>query len=276
MPRRHNRVREHALAMMRCTHCGGGPLTHASGAPALTCTQCRTLFPILDGIPDMTPPSGAHPHDDYRTEAMLNLIAPVYDPFFPVVSTLVWRCSPLRFIDHANLAIGRANRGVLLAAPVDTGALLSRLLTDYHDVHVFAVDRSWRMLRTAQRQLANSPVDITFLRVDFGHLPIADGVVDCVQSTNGLHTFPDRARALAEFRRTLAPSATLSGSALIRGAEPVADAFIEWFERQGFFPLLRTAEFLHLDLREVFPEIRFETHGAVMFYTSELSGDALS
>jgi ubiquinone/menaquinone biosynthesis C-methylase UbiE len=229
---------------------------------------CEQRFPIVDGIIDMTPPQKTPAPGNYRTETLFNLIAGFYDLVLPMMSLGVWRCSPLRYIDMANQAVGRANGGVLLAAPVGTGSPLDKVLASYHDLTVIGIDQSWKMLRKAKERFDKTDHDIQLIRASFQHLPFRGGVIQSIHSLNGIHTFDKRMTTLREFARCLDENGFLGGSALVRGQEGVADTLLDRYERYGVYPLLRTAEFLTRELGEApFCDVHFATYGAVMFFS---------
>jgi ubiquinone/menaquinone biosynthesis C-methylase UbiE/uncharacterized protein YbaR (Trm112 family) len=256
---------------LRCPSCGDEELHLGSGRrPEVVCESCAHAYPIIDGIADMKAPDSAPAPGEYRTETLFNLIAGVYDIVAPAMSLGVWRCSPLRYVDLQNQALGRANGGILVAAPIGTGVVLNSVLADYHDITIIGFDQSWKMLRQAQERFEGSSHDLHLIRADYESLPLRDDVADVVQSLNGLHTFTDRNAILAEFVRCLKPEGLLTGTALVRGQESMADTVLDRYERYGVYPLLRTAEFLRRELAEQpLVELNFETHGAVMFYSAD-------
>lgn len=201
---------------------------------------------------------------------MSEVIAGVYDVAAPMMSLGLWHCSPIRYVDVEHRAIGRANPGgVYLEAPIGTGAVLDRVLSPYHDVCVIGVDSSWKMLCRAKKRLSRSSDRVHLVRGRLDDLPLRDGSVDSVHSPNGIHTITDRIAAFREFDRVARPEGFVSGTALIRGQELLADAVLDRYERWGVLPMTRTAEFL---VREMgtsgLADVRFETHGAVLFFTA--------
>lgn len=260
------------LELMQCPHCTGPELQWSSGRmAALVCTSCDTSYPIIDGIPDMTPPSTRPEPGRYRSRVLLNLVANIFDAGAPLMSTALWKCSPLRFIDSENRALGRANSGVYLKAPIGTGLVLDKVLAPYHEVTILGVDESWEMLRKASRQLESSAQDVHLMRVDYTRLPFKPGIADTTQSLNGLHTFTNRTTVMREFLRCTKPDGFLSGSTLIRGHEAMVDATLERMERYGVYPMLRTFEFYHKEFEDLgLDQALFESHGAVMFFCAQL------
>ena len=265
------------LARMQCPHCQHPELVlGAKRQPELECTGCGARYPFIDGILDMTPAQAEPAPGGYRTETLFNLIASVYDPASPLMSAGIWNCSPLRFIDSENRALGRANGGGLyLKAPISTGIVLSQVLAPYHDAHLVGVDMSWQMLRRAQRRFAGREHRVHLMRVDYEALPFWPASVDSLQSLNGVHTFANRALVLGEFKRCLRPGGFLSGTALVRGSEPLVDLLLQRFERMGIYPMLRTFELFYKELQDLqLGQLSFETHGAVMFYAGQVSDQA--
>lgn len=259
----------HQLDLLQCPSCSHDTLTlGARRYPSLDCAACSTRYPIVDGIPDMLPPNDSHKPGTYRTETLSNLVAGVYHTAAPLLSLGIWNCSPLRWVDSENRALGRANGGVYLRAPISTGLVLDKIVANYHDVTLIGADRSWNMLRQAAHRLRHITPAPLLLRVDYERMPFKPGVIDSLQSFNGLQTFQDRAATLTEFKRCLKEGGFLSGSALVRGQEVIADATLERLEQSGVYPMLRAPEFLLRDLEQAaLGSLHHETHGAVMFYS---------
>ncbi|MFU8802325.1 MAG: methyltransferase domain-containing protein [Bradymonadaceae bacterium] len=264
-------IAKEVLDVLRCPACFEPHLSLGSARrPQLVCEACETSYSIIDGIPDLVAPDSAPPPGNYRTETLLNVIAGVYDFVAPVMSMAVWRCSPLRYIDSENRALGRARGGVHLAAPIGTGLTLGPVVAPYHDVTIIGVDKSWKMLRIAKKRLRHVGSRVQLIRGDYERLPLRDASIKSLQSLNGLHTFNDRPATLLEFTRCLEPGAHFSGTALIRSQENVADAFLERYERYGIYPMLRSPEFLVQELQtSPLKTVRFETRGAVIFFTGQ-------
>ena len=80
-----------------------------------------------------------------------------------------------------------------------TGILSTRLRDEFGEVTVVGCDFSAGMLE----QAAQRGREVAWVRGDALHLPLGDGSVDAVVSTESFHWFPDHDAALAEFRRVL-------------------------------------------------------------------------
>ena len=189
------------------------------------------------------------------------------------MSLIGWQCPPLRYVDKAHKAVGRAQGGVYLECPIGTGLILGHIKPEMHiDGPFVGVDSSWGMLRQAKRQFTSLGLEdkVTLMRCDPEHLPFKAESVRSLQSPNGLHTFNDRVRVLREFDRLLEPAGFLSGSTLVRGQGVMADTILGMYERYGVFPMLRSREFVIRELKNtlLYPNTTTETHGAILFFSA--------
>ena len=258
---------------MQCPACGHPELGIGNRRqPDLVCEACLERYPFEHGIPDMIPRSTVQQYRYYRTDTLLNFIAPFYNIAAPLMSLIGWQCSPLRYVDKAHKSIGRSRDGVYLECPVGTGLLLGHVNPNLHvDSPLVGVDSSWGMLRQAKERFERLGLSehIILLRADPEHLPFRDNVVRSLQSTNGLHTFNDRTRVLSEFDRLLEHGGYLSGSTLVRGQGVMADTILGLYERYGIFPMLRSREFVSRELKQTldYPSIQHESHGSILFFS---------
>jgi ubiquinone/menaquinone biosynthesis C-methylase UbiE len=85
-----------------------------------------------------------------------------------------------------------------------TGILATRIGEDGSGARVVGCDLSMGMLRRAAARVRGAWVQGDALR-----LPLRDGALDAVVSTQALHFLPDRRAALAEFHRVLRPGGLL-------------------------------------------------------------------
>ncbi|MBN1947270.1 MAG: methyltransferase domain-containing protein [Bradymonadales bacterium] len=228
----------------------------------------------MSGIADLTPRPSGKPVRHYRTEALYDVIARWYDVAAPLMSLFIWGCPPLRYIDWSHRAVGRAMGGRLLVHPVGTGLLLKHVYSIHTQYPIVATDYSWRMLRQAQIRFEKAGMDnVVLVRSEPEHLPFAPDSFRAVMSMNGLNGFYDRAKAMAEMSRVLEPKGTVVGATLCRGLERTADLFLERYERWGIYPILRSRSYLVKELQEAFEgsRVRYETHGAVVFFLVDRS-----
>ncbi|HEV7465018.1 MAG TPA: class I SAM-dependent methyltransferase [Candidatus Dormibacteraeota bacterium] len=85
-----------------------------------------------------------------------------------------------------------------------TGILAARIGEDGRGARVLGCDLSMGMLRRAAARVRGAWVQGDALR-----LPLRDGALDAVVSTQAFHFLPDRRAALAEFHRVLRPGGLL-------------------------------------------------------------------
>ena len=134
----------------------------------------------------------------------------VYD--FPLVQVATYR--------PVHNAVVRALRDAPCRRVLDigcgTGQLTARLGDALPKARVIGCDFSAGMLRQAAARGARS----TWVRGDAGCLPFQSATFDAIVSTEAFHWFPDQDRALAEFRRVLAPGGRLL-LALVNTPTPV-------------------------------------------------------
>jgi ubiquinone/menaquinone biosynthesis C-methylase UbiE len=235
------------------------------------------VYPIVQGIPDLIPRQQGQPLRHYRTESLYDMIAPYYDVAVPIMSLAIWNCSPLRYVDWAHRAMGRAEGGVLLVNPVGTGILVGHTYSIHTRFPIVCIDNSWEMLRRAQARFERAGIEnATLIRAESENLPLLGGSVRAVLTMNGLNGFYDRGRALREMARVTEQNGVVVGSALCRGLGQAADTMLNLYERWGIYPILRSREFLLKELSLAFhvPEVYFETHGAVVFFVVALADHA--
>jgi ubiquinone/menaquinone biosynthesis C-methylase UbiE len=93
----------------------------------------------------------------------------------------------------------------VLDAGCGTGILAARIREDVGPARVVGCDLSIGMLRRAAERSPRG----AWLQGDALRLPLRDGVLDAVVTTQALHFLPDRPAALTEFRRVLRPGGLL-------------------------------------------------------------------
>lgn len=262
------------IDILVCPSCSSDTVTLGAGRyPDLVCASCRSRYPVVDGIADLVPQQGGKPLKHYRTESLFDAVAKHYDHAVLLMSLLVWKCSPLRFVDWAHRGMGRTSRGPILVSPVGTGLLLRHVFGEHCDFPIVAIDISRKMLRRAQKRFERSNINnVILIRAEPEHLPFRGGSFDTVMSMNGVSAFHNREQALSETRRVLSPSGRIVGTSLCRGLERSADKMLDQYERWGIYPILRSKDYLVKELSQAFrvPHIRSETHGAVVFYVVDV------
>lgn len=268
-------IRKEVLEILVCPSCRADALGLGAGRyPTLECGECGTSYPFEHGIVDLRARAGGKPVLHYRTESLYDMIAPWYDVAAPLMSMTVWNCPPLRYIDWAHRAVGRAAGGRLLVNPVGTGLILEHVHSVHTDFPIVAIDMSRRMLRAARQRLEKAGVEnVALLRAEPENLPFKAGSFRAAMTMNGLNGFHDRPVALTELTRTLEVGGTVAGSALCRGRGALADRVLAQYERWGIYPMLRGRDYLIEELRGAFGvhDLEFVTHGAVVFFLGTIA-----
>lgn len=144
---------------------------------------------------------------------------------FPLVQRATYRP-----VHDAVLAVLRAHAPrTILDLGCGTGHLLERLAASGPATRLVGCDYSAGMLAHAAFRLATPPAPgrptARLVCGDAGRLPLANGSVDAVVSTEAFHWFPDQPAALAEIRRVLVPGGTLVLALTCPPFSLVGDAF---------------------------------------------------
>ena len=255
--------------LLQCPTCSHDTLS--IDGDSLGCEACGSRYPIVDGIPDLTPTAEQTP-DPYRAETLSSALARVYDKILPVMSRALWRCPPLRFVDWAHMVAGRARGGVHLALPINTGRLYQHIWGEHMaDTTVVGVEQSWDMLRRARKNLRRAGVHNPLLVRALPHrLPFKPFVFDSVSSFNGVHAFTHRDLAWREMKRVSAPGGLVAGSTLLREPGRVTNGVLNFYERKGVMPMPHSKDFVVAELGDLADHTwSHETYGAVMFFSLE-------
>lgn len=210
-----------ALPYLRCPRTGS-PLT-------LLGEQLRSadgdLYPILDGIPDLTVRSAQQQtRADYDKIAGAGYNLWIFNPW---VMAFTWGLGVLKMP-----ALMRPTRelkpGVFLEVPCGTGIFTARAYQKSPRTQIIAVDFSLGMLRAARQRARKLGVrNAVFIRGDVARLPIADGCLDGCLSLAGFHAFPDPRAAAAQLGRVLRPGAKVTVTVACSGERTLSDLMIE-------------------------------------------------
>jgi arsenite methyltransferase len=94
---------------------------------------------------------------------------------------------------------------------------------------------------------------LNLLRADVADLPLRDGIVDAICTTNTIYFWPDLAKALAELLRLLAPYGRLAigytGAEKMRRFEPITSHGFRTFEPAALESALKSAGFRRITTR---------------------------
>jgi ubiquinone/menaquinone biosynthesis C-methylase UbiE len=160
----------------------------------------------------------------------------------------------LDFVDDYVRWVERVRGRVrLLEVGVGTGSLVRAALARWPSVEVIATDAARGMAELARERVSADPDSalgsrVSWLTAPADQLPVPDASVDLLLSTFVLQLVPDRASALREARRALAPGGRV--------------AYLTWLDRDVRRPFLPGEEFdeavYDLDIDE--PEWPEEPH----------------
>lgn len=86
--------------------------------------------------------------------------------------------------------------------------------------HVIGVDMTPEMLSKARTNLQQQSItNVSFRLGDIEHLPVGDGVADCVISNCVINLSPDKAQVYREINRVLVPGGRISISDVMRTSD---------------------------------------------------------
>lgn len=188
---------------LRCPrHPQAGRLTHSSHweRPTLSCPQCMSQYPIVDGVVDMLVP-GESPNDFLEAEKnQWDEQADRYDE--ERITDPVYMAGVEAAVD----ALAPQASDLILDAACGTGLTLRNYLRP--GMRVVALDLSLQSLRYLRQKVA--PANILFVRGDLSVLPFADQVFDRVVCANAIQQVPRadlRKACVRELARVARPAA---------------------------------------------------------------------
>ncbi|HWI03227.1 MAG TPA: methyltransferase domain-containing protein [Acidimicrobiales bacterium] len=186
-----------SLVELLCCPKDRGPLTPDDGG--LACPACGSHFPVRDGIVSFLTAQELT-EQDHRERTMRDEESVWYDPMFEGYTNAVEVPAAVRRVDPVD--------GVILDAGCGTGRITEALVALGRPI--IAVDYSEACLRRMLARTGGAPV--LAVQSDLRRLPVKDGVAGAATCIEVYSQFrpDDRARILAEFRRVLAPGASLS------------------------------------------------------------------
>jgi SAM-dependent methyltransferase len=207
-------------AAMRCPDCGGG-LSFAPGAAS--CAACRTEYPIVRGILNLTAGSRAAGNDFLYKLAEVPSMGLFYEayarPAFLRVSGSNWGGTVTEADEDRYIA---AHVRPVDGPVLDLGAGAGRWTAVLADVvgaeRVIALDLYPPMLAALRAQVPSVAAVMASARA----LPFADASLGAVLCWNALQAFPEDApAAIAEVGRCLRPGGTFSVLTFRMSADPV-------------------------------------------------------
>jgi ubiquinone/menaquinone biosynthesis C-methylase UbiE len=138
--------------------------------------------------------------------------------------------------------------GIVLDIPCGTGVFTFEEYAKARNITFIAADYSLGMLKEANKRVKDlGAQNIILVRADVGALPFKNQVFDGVLTLNGIHSFPDKAKAIKELGRVLKHDRGLFGSLCVKRERWLTDIMMELFYFPGKWftrPALSRREFL--------------------------------
>jgi SAM-dependent methyltransferase len=206
-------------AGLRCPACRRGALTVATAGP-LRCAECRSEYPVEDGVVDLLPA-------DTRGWSLAKWTMEV-EPIARLYDSRLWRRSGLLTValgisferEEATLldAAGLAPADTVLDLACGPGIYTRSFARRVPDGRVFGLDLSRPMLRAAARGVREDGLaNVVLVRGTALDLPLPAAACDAVHCAGALHLFPDVPRVLAEVARVLKRGGRFTVATVLRG-----------------------------------------------------------
>lgn len=177
------------IELLRCPKCKKEKLSHQPGKH-LTCSKCKAIFPISDGVPRFT-----EQHDGGFNERW----AQHQDPQATTIP--IWE-DKTPWKNRGDLG-----RCLILDAGCGIGRF-SDVALEYGAGYVISVDAAPAAIASAQKLLKGKAA--TVMQADLLNLPIASEVFDRAFSLGVLHHTKNTRAAFMEVARTLKPGGELA------------------------------------------------------------------
>ena len=136
-------------------------------------------------------------------------------------------------------------------------------------VFITCLDYSKDMLERAESRFDEAGItNIKTIQGDVGALPFEDDSFDYVLCMNGLHVFPDKAKAYSEILRVLKSGGELLACFYIAGEQKVADWLAKTvMTRMGWFtPPFDKAADVRQRLEPFYDILDFHVEGAMLYF----------
>lgn len=211
---------------------------------------------IVAGIPDFVPPDCPHKnigkaydkaiviYDDYMQDNKLHL------RILKRVLLGMRKEDTDECVKITKNIIDTVKRGIVLDIPCGTGVFTFEEYVKAPDITFVAADYSWGMLGEAKKRLENLKAkNIILIRADVGKLPFKDQIFDGILTLNGIHSFPDKAKAISEMSRVLKDEKAFFGTLCVKGERWLTDLSMELFYFPGKWftrPALSKEEMLQI------------------------------
>jgi ubiquinone/menaquinone biosynthesis C-methylase UbiE len=127
----------------------------------------------------------------------------------------------------------RVGKGIVLEVPVGTGFFTLGEYLRHPSITFVAVDYSWGMLHEAKKRMEKLGVkNCVLVRADVGKLPFKDNVFDGVLTLNGIHSFPEKEKAIQQMSRVVKGRGEIFGTVCVKKERWLTDIMMHLF----YFP----------------------------------------
>jgi len=221
--------------------------------PLLNDTNMAVHF--KDGIPDFIPPDCPH----QKIGVAYDKTAGQYDSYITGENFFLKILKKIALgLDKEaeteckrviNKMLSRMNgEGTVLDIPAGTGLFTFEEYVKKPEILFIAAEYSWGMLKQAQQKIKRlNAKNILLVRADVGSLPFKNESFDALICLNGIHSFPEKEKAISQMSGVLKKDGSIHGSLVLRGERWLTDLIMEtayyrllWFTR----PALSRGEFL--------------------------------
>lgn len=143
------------------------------------------------------------------------------------------------YVSVTQKMLSRLEGGIVLDIPAGTGLLTFEEYVKRPDILFIAAEYSWGMLCRARQKIKDlNAKNISLIRADVGSLPFKPETFDAVICLNGIHSFPEKEKAVSQMARVLKKGNALHGSLVLKGERWLTDLMLEaayyrllWFTR---------------------------------------------
>ncbi len=245
----------------------------------LSCRACARIWPILNGIPDLTVVKFAESNSfDMRMlakrdlSALLNFAASVYEPWiYPIVSRLYggWDgTSTLKRLGQDISDIVGPRGGFILDAACGPGTYGRRVASPSRTI--LGIDICMSMLRQGVRYVEEEHLpNVHFARAAVEALPFRTGLFDAAINAGSLNHFPDTVLALREINRTMKAGAPLAVMCFYAGGRGIINSksVRERAEKRGGH-IFELPELERYATEAGFEDFRPHTYGSILVFSA--------
>jgi ubiquinone/menaquinone biosynthesis C-methylase UbiE len=183
---------------------------------------------------------------------------------------ILWGNTVHDYQNFCQAALASRSTGYVLDAGCGSLVFTGAVYTQAADRQLILVDRSWGMLKRAQRRLmaenGQLPENITLLQGDLFDLPFREGVFETVQSFGMLHVFGDTQRFIQTLWKMKSASGTLFFNSLV-GNNWIGKQYLRLLQRAGEVGVCYTSAALTNELAKMEINVVENTIGNLAYYS---------